>query len=79
MIWLISSMEAVMNLYTPGQKFIEFSFSELSHQNKGWYQQFVNSGMETYLFCIKIVKYRMCRCTGHGPVPLTLIRVPGAF
>ena len=35
-------------LYTPGQKFIEFLFNELSHQDNGAYQQFVNSGMETY-------------------------------
>ena len=37
-------------IYTPGQKFIEFFFNELLHQDNGEYQQFVNSGMETYHF-----------------------------
>ena len=41
-------------MYTPGQKFIEFFFSELSHRDKGEYQQFVNSGMVTYQFSKKL-------------------------
>ena len=35
-------------MYTPGQKFIEFFFKELLHQDNGGNQQFVNSGMETH-------------------------------
>ena len=42
------------DLYTPGQKFIEFFFNELSHRNNGEYQQFVNSGMVTYQFSKKL-------------------------
>ena len=41
-------------VYTPGQKFIEFLFDELSHQNEGEYQQLVISGMETYHFSKKV-------------------------
>ena len=37
-------------MYTLGQKFTEFFFNGLSHQDNGEYQQFVNSGMETYHF-----------------------------
>ena len=40
--------------YTPGQKFIELFFNELSHQINGENQQFVNSGMETYHFSKKL-------------------------
>ena len=41
-------------MYTPGQKFIEFFFNELLHQDNGEYQQFVNSGMETYIIFLSI-------------------------
>ena len=34
--------------YTPGQKFIEFFFNELLHQDNWWNTQFVNAGMETH-------------------------------
>ena len=44
------SFRDVLIHYTPGQKFIEFFFNELLHQDNGEYQQFVNSGMETYHF-----------------------------
>ena len=40
--------EISFNVYTPGQKFIEFFFNELSHQNDEGNPQFVNSGMETH-------------------------------
>ena len=42
-------------IYTPGQKFIDFFFNELSHQDNGEYQQFVNSGMETYHFSTNLL------------------------
>ena len=35
-------------MYTPGQKFIEFFFNELSHQDNGRNQQFFNAGIETH-------------------------------
>ena len=41
----ISSNTSTARLYTPGQKFIEFFFNELSHRDNGEYHQFVNSGM----------------------------------
>ena len=47
--------------YTPGQKFIEFFFNELSHRDNGEYQQFVNSGMVTYRFSKKL---RNIECVG---------------
>ena len=48
--------------YTPGQKFIEFFFNELSHRDNGKYQQFVNSGMVTYQF--QHIKLRNIVCVG---------------
>ena len=36
------------SLYTPGQKFIDFFFNELLHQDDGGNPQFLNSGMETH-------------------------------
>ena len=42
--------------YTPGQKLIEFVFNELSQEDNREYQQFVNSGMETYHLSNKLWK-----------------------
>ena len=49
------------HMYTPGQKFIDFFFNELSHRDNGEYQQFVNSGMVTYRFSKKL---RNIECVG---------------
>ena len=48
--WINQTYPTEHMMYTPGQKFIEFFFNELLHQANGEYQQFVNSGMETYYF-----------------------------